>query len=81
MLTTLPYWNFKSYCANTKLYLILIHRHADCFKSVYLKATNSQFIIKQYTTMILQLYMLLTSNVLLLNEVLLDNGLQKDLQG
>ena len=81
MLTTLPYCNFKSYCGNTKLYLIIIHRHADCFKNVYLKATNSQYVIKQYTTMILQLYMLLTSNVLLLNAALLDNGLPKDLQG
>ena len=31
--------------------------------------------------MILQLYVLLNSNVLLLNAVLLDNGLPKDLQG
>ena len=50
-------------------------------KNVYLNAANSQYVIKQYTYMILQLYMLLTSNVLLLNAVLLDNGLPKDLQG
>ena len=82
MLTTLPYCNFKSYCANTKLYLIPIYRHADCLKSNYLQSTNEQYAFKQYTPMILQLYMLLTSNVLLLNAVLsLDNWLPNDLQG
>ena len=30
MLTTLPYYSFKSYFANTKLYLIIIYRHAVC---------------------------------------------------
>ena len=49
------------------------------FKSVYLKATNSQYVFNQYTNMISQLYMLLASNVLLLNAELLDNGLPKDL--
>ena len=82
MLTTLPYCNFKSYCANTKLYLILIYRHADCLNSNYLQSANEQYGFRQYTPMILQLYMLLTSNVLLLNAVLsLDNGLPNDLQG
>ena len=50
MLTTLPYCNFNSYCENTKLYLILIYRHADCFKSINLKAANSQYVFKQYNT-------------------------------
>ena len=82
MLTTLPYCNFKSYCANTKLYLILICRHAGCFKSIYLKAAFDKYTFKQYTPMILQLYMLLISNLLLLNAVLsLDNGLPNIPQG
>ena len=33
MLTTLLYCNLELYCANTKLYLILIYRHADCLKT------------------------------------------------
>ena len=58
------------------------YRHADCLKNIYLKAANDQYAFKQYTPMLLQLYMLLISNVLLLNAVLsLDNGLPKDLQG
>ena len=78
MLTTLPYYNFKSYCANTKFCLILIYRHADCLKSIYQKATNNQYAFKQYTYMILQIFMLLTLNVWLLNVVLLlDKGLSK----
>ena len=82
MLATLPYCNFKSYCANTKLYLNLIYRLADGLKHIYPKASYNQCAFKQYTPMILQLYMLLTSNVLLLNVVLsLDNGLPKDLKG
>ena len=81
MLAAIPYCNFKSYCANSKLYLILIYRLADCLKHIYLKAKNNQYAFKQYTPMLLQLYMLLTSNVLLLNAVLtLNNGLSKDLQ-
>ena len=81
MLAALPYCYFKSYCANTKLYLILIYRLADCLQHMYLKATNSQYAFKQYTPMLLQLYMLLTSDILLLNAVLsLKNGLPKDLQ-
>ena len=83
MLAALPYCNFKSYCINTKLYLILIYRLADCLKHIYLKAKkiNNQYAFKQNTSMLLQLYMLLTSNVLLLNAVLsLNNGLPKDLQ-
>ena len=80
-LAALPYCNFKSYCANTKLYLILIYRLADCLKQIYLKATNNQYAFHQYTPMLLQLYILLTSNVLLLNTVpSLNNGLPKDLQ-
>ena len=70
MLAALPYCNFKSYCANTKLYLILNYRLADCDKQMYLKALNNQYAFKQYTPMLLQLYMLLTSKVLLLNAVL-----------
>ena len=81
MLAALPYCNFKSYCATTKLYLVLIYQLADCLKHIYLKATNNQYAFKQYTPMLLQLYMLLTSNVLLLNaELSLNNGLPKDLQ-
>ena len=81
MLAALPYCNFESYCVNTKLYLILIYGHADCLKHIYLKATNNQYAFKQYTPVLLQLYMLLTSNVLLLNAVLSrNNGLPKDLQ-
>ena len=65
-----------------KLYLILIYRYADCIKSMYLKTANNQYAFKEYTPMILQLYTLLTSNVLLLNAVLsLDSRLPKDLQG
>ena len=33
MLTTLPYYSFKSYFANTKLNLIIIYRHAVCLKT------------------------------------------------
>ena len=81
MLAALPYCNFKSYCANTKLYLVLIYQLVDCLKHIYLKVNNNKYAFKQYTPMLLQLYMLLTSNVLLLNAVLsLSNGLPKDLQ-
>ena len=81
MLAALPYCNFESYCADTKLYQILIYRLADCLKHIYLKATNNQSVFKQYTPMLLHLYMLLTTNVLLVNAVLsLNNGLPKDLQ-
>ena len=52
--------------------------HADCIISIYLKAANNQYAFKQYTHMILQLFMLLSSNVLLLNAVQsLVNGLPK----
>ena len=82
MLITLLYCNFKSYCANTKLYLILIYRHADCLKSIYQIAANSKYAFKQYTSMQWQLYMLLTSSVLILNEVLsLDIGCQNTPEG
>ena len=56
MLTTLPYCNLKSYCANTKLYLIRIYRHADCLKGIYLKAANDQYASKQYTLDITVIY-------------------------
>ena len=69
---------FKSYCADTKLYLILVYRHAYCFKSIYQIAANSKYAFKQYTSLKWQLYMLLTSNVLLLNVALsLDDRLLK----
>ena len=58
MLTTLPYYSFKSYFANTKLYLIIIYRHAVCLKT-FLNEGNSRYAFKQYTTIMLQLYMLL----------------------
>ena len=81
MLAALPYCNFKSYCANANLYQILIYRLADCLKHIYLKATNNQYAFKQYNPMLLQLYVLLSSNVLLLTAVLsLNNGLPKDLE-
>ena len=58
MLTTLPYNSFKSYFANTKLYRIIIYGHAVCLKTS-LNEWNSGYAFKQYTTMKLQLYMLL----------------------
>ena len=58
MLTTLPYYSFKSYFANTKLYLIIIFPHAICLKT-FLKEGNSLYVFKQYNNMMLQLYMLL----------------------
>ena len=94
MLTALPFCNFKSYCANTKVNLILIYRHADCLivskggkirnqynqvpyltqdthgKVTFILAANNQYAFKKYTPLILQVYMLLTANVLLLNAVL-----------
>ena len=60
MLTTLPYNSFKFYCANTKLYLNHIYRHAACLKITKSNATNSKYASKQPTHIILQLYMLLT---------------------
>ena len=49
--------------------------------NIYLKAANNLYAFKQYAPMILQLYMLLNSNVLLLNAVLsLDSVLPKELQ-
>ena len=54
----LPYYSFKSYFANTKLYLIIVYRHAVCLKT-FLNEGNSQYVFKQYTIMMLQLYMLL----------------------
>ena len=60
MLTTLPSYSFKSYLANTKLYLIITYRHAVCLKTFsFLNEGNSRYAFKQYTTMMLQLHMLL----------------------
>ena len=58
VLTTLPYFSFKSYFSNTKLYRTIIYRHDVCLKT-FLNEGNSLYAFKQYTTMILQLYMLL----------------------
>ena len=58
MLTTLPYYSFKSYFSNTKLYRTIIYRHAVCLKT-FLNKGNSQYAFKRYTTMMLQLYMIL----------------------
>ena len=58
MLTTLPHYSFKSYFANTKLYRIIIHLHAVCLKT-FLNKWDSRYAFKQYTTMMLELYMLL----------------------
>ena len=58
MLTTLPYYSFKYYFANTKLYRIIIYRHAVCLKTS-LNEWNRRYAFKQYNTMMLQLYMLL----------------------
>ena len=55
MLINLPYSSFKSYCSNTKLYIILIYPHVDC-----LKALNQMQQIKQPMHIILQLYTLLS---------------------
>ena len=33
MLTMLPYYSFKSYFVNTKIYQIIIYRHAVCLKT------------------------------------------------
>ena len=58
MLTTLPYYSFKSYSSNIKLYQTIIYQHAVCLKTI-LNEGNSRYAFKQYTTMMLQLYMLL----------------------
>ena len=58
MLTTLPYYSFKSYFSNTKLYRTIIYGHDVCLKT-FSNEGNSQYAFKQYTTMMLQLYMLL----------------------
>ena len=58
MLSTLPYYSFKFYFENTKLYLIITYRHADGLKT-FLKEGDNRYAFKQYTTMMLQLYMLL----------------------
>ena len=58
MLTTLPYYRFKFYFSNIKLYRIIIYRHAVSFKT-FLNGGNSRYAFKQYTTMMLQLYMIL----------------------
>ena len=58
MLTTLPYYSLKFYFSNTKLYQIIIYRHAVCLKTS-LNRGNSRYAFKQYTAMMLQLYKLL----------------------
>ena len=59
MFTTLP-WNLsKSYCPNTKRYIIFIYPHVDCLKSTNLNAATSQFAFKQHMHTTLQLYTLL----------------------
>ena len=58
MLITLPYYSFKSYFTYTKLYRTIIYQQAVCLKT-FLNEGNSLFSFKQYTTMVLQLYMLL----------------------
>ena len=37
MLIMISYNRFKSFCANTKIYQIIINRHADCLKITYLQ--------------------------------------------
>ena len=54
MLTTLPYNISKSYCSNTKLYIIFIYPHADGLKSTWLNAANRQYVFKQHMHTILQ---------------------------
>ena len=49
----------KSYCSNTKLYIIFIYPHARCLKNTELNAANSQYALKQHMHPILQLYTLL----------------------
>ena len=44
--------------ANTKLYLIIIYRHDVCLNT-FLKEGNNMHAFKRYTTIMLQLYMLL----------------------
>ena len=58
MLTTLPYYSLKSYLSNTKLCWTIIYWHAVCLKT-FLNEGNSRYAFKQYTDMMLQLYMLL----------------------
>ena len=60
ILTTLPYNSFKSYCANTNIYINLIYRHAVCLKITYSNAANSWYALKRPKPIILQLYTLLT---------------------
>ena len=83
MLTTLPYYSFKSYFANTKLYRIIIHRHANCLKT-FSNEGNSQYTFKKIhhygVTGITVIYV--TLNVYLCNALLsLDIGLPKYLIG
>ena len=41
MLTTLPYYSFKSYFANTKLYITFIYNMLIALRYVYKKETTS----------------------------------------
>ena len=56
MLTPLPFNCIKLYCANTKLTLILIYRHAHCIESFKINAANTQYATKQCTFMISLFY-------------------------
>ena len=58
MLTTLPYYSFKSFFSNTKLYLTIIFQQS-VFLKTFLNEGNSWYAFIQYTTLMLQLYMLL----------------------
>ena len=40
VLTPLPYNSIKLYCANTKLNLILVYRHAHCIESFFYKCNQ-----------------------------------------
>ena len=60
LLTTLPYNNFQSSCANTNLYLNNIYQHADGLTITKLNAANSWYASIQLKSIILQLYTLLT---------------------
>ena len=42
MLTTLPYYSFKSYFSNIKLNLIIIYGRAVCF-TTFLKEGNNRY--------------------------------------
>ena len=77
MLTLPPYKTLKSYCADTKLNILLIYRHAHGIESTYINAANSHYATKRSTHMILLLYTSLNFNYT--STVLsLDHWLSKD---